>query len=245
MPIPIYFAMNRQELERCRTAPPNTAWMACHFSQADAGLSNLPPALPPGSILILNDRVPWSGNDAALCTEQLLSTALRLQCAGLLLDFERVATPAVLHLAEVLQNAAGQAGIPCAAPASYLASGGTLFHPPALCCAAPGSLAPKSETPVWLDLTPTGCCVTVTENGASVAPANPELLAQSAGQAPIFRDCVRHCHYYSRVEGHAVQFFLYETPGDCMEKCQSSDTTHIALAVALYQEFRPYLQSHA
>ena len=72
-----YLAMTAAEM--MGNAPPaeGVAWMACHFSPYSTGLCNLPHALPPGSLLILNDRTPIHGHDASrVCRE--LSQALNM-----------------------------------------------------------------------------------------------------------------------------------------------------------------------
>ena len=71
MAIPLYLAMTAREFRICKTVPANMAWMACHFSPYGTGLSNLPTSLPPGSMIILNDRTPICGHDPELIAAQL------------------------------------------------------------------------------------------------------------------------------------------------------------------------------
>ena len=64
MAIRPFLAMTAAEIRGTETLPPKTAWMACHFSPYSTGLSNLPKALPPGSMVILDDITPIHGHDS-------------------------------------------------------------------------------------------------------------------------------------------------------------------------------------
>lgn len=71
------------------TLPAQFAWMACHFDPNGNGIIDLPETLPPGCILILNDKTPYNGHNAERITQQLAECAQRYSIHGLLLDFER------------------------------------------------------------------------------------------------------------------------------------------------------------
>ena len=62
------------------------AWMACHFSSSGPGLGNLPPQLPPDSIVILDDSIPLTDQDPHRIAAQL---QLLEPLAGVLLDLQR------------------------------------------------------------------------------------------------------------------------------------------------------------
>ena len=89
MPIPCYLAMTGGEFFNADQLPDKVAWMACHYSCYGTGLSNLPPSLPEGSLIIVNDRTPPCGHDPALITEQLLQLWEAFKPIGILLDFQR------------------------------------------------------------------------------------------------------------------------------------------------------------
>ena len=86
---PFYMAMTAAEFFACEQLPAHVAWMACHFSPYGIGLSNPPTALPPGSILILNDRIPPHGHDPKRIVDQLLELVSKFRLDGILLDFQR------------------------------------------------------------------------------------------------------------------------------------------------------------
>lgn len=89
MAIRPFLAMTAAEIRGTETLPPKTAWMACHFSPYSTGLSNLPKALPPGSMVILDDITPIHGHDSETIAAQLRPRLDALECSGVLLDFQR------------------------------------------------------------------------------------------------------------------------------------------------------------
>ena len=89
MAIRPFLAMTAAEIRGTETLPPKTAWMACHFSPYSTGLSNLPKALPPGSMVILDDITPIHGHDSETIADQLHPRLDALKCSGVLLDFQR------------------------------------------------------------------------------------------------------------------------------------------------------------
>lgn len=95
-----YIAMTAAEYSNCRALPKNTAWMACHFSCYGAGLSNLPPKMQDGSMLIINDKLPPSGHDPVYITEQLLELKESSVFSCILLDFQRESDPETAQIAK-------------------------------------------------------------------------------------------------------------------------------------------------
>ena len=72
-----YLAMTAGEMSGSEFFSFPVAWMACHFSPYGTGITNRPRALPPGSMLILNDRMPVCGHDPERVARQLEETAQR------------------------------------------------------------------------------------------------------------------------------------------------------------------------
>jgi hypothetical protein len=89
MEIPLYLAMTAAEFSSCDPLPQHPAWMSCRFSSSGNGLCNLPPILPEGTLLIIDDQTPPAGHDAFLVRRQLEEILNSHLCAGLLLDFQR------------------------------------------------------------------------------------------------------------------------------------------------------------
>ena len=89
MAITRYLAMTAAEMRNISQFPEKIAWMACHFSPYSTGISNLPQTLPAGSLLILNDIIPFHGHDPQRIAHQLTDCLEQHNCAGVLLDFQR------------------------------------------------------------------------------------------------------------------------------------------------------------
>ena len=64
MAIACYLAMTAAEFSVCTSLPPHIGWLACHFSSSGPGLSNMPKALPPDSVLIVDDSTPFHDHRA-------------------------------------------------------------------------------------------------------------------------------------------------------------------------------------
>ena len=92
MAIPQYLAMTAAEMALA-PLPPHPAWMACHFSPYSTGLTNLPPKLRQGSLLILNDRTPIHCHDPERVCRELNTALHRFGCVGLLVDFQNPVCP--------------------------------------------------------------------------------------------------------------------------------------------------------
>ena len=105
MTIARYLAMTGAEMAGNAVFPDYAAWMACHFSPGGKGLSNLPKGLPPGYLLILDDSTPIQDHDPERIAAELGSCMERLQCTGLLLDFQRPGEEQARTLTEYLCQA--------------------------------------------------------------------------------------------------------------------------------------------
>ncbi len=226
-----YLAMTAAEMMGGAPLPGKTAWMACHFSPYSTGLCNLPAALPPGSLLILNDRTPIHGHDPERICRELTEALAGLQCAGLLLDFQnppcREAALLVEHLAQKLK-------FPMGASPDYAAGTAAVFIPPV-----------PTDTPIaaylerwrgkmlWLELALEGQTITLTESGAAYG-INP-----FPADAPAMADGALHCHYSIEEKQDAVVFRTWRTREDLSALILDAERLGVALSVGLYQELRP------
>lgn len=230
MEIERYLAMTAAELQQISALPPKTAWMACHFSPYSTGLSNLPEALPEGSLLILNDRTPWWGHDAALIAAQLEERITALSCRGLLLDFQRADCPEVNELAFFLSRC-----LPCPVGVSegYAdAVPGPVFLPPApLQIPLEQYLSPWKGREIWLELALSCEEVNLTGSGASTTPL-PYWALPAGGH----RDEALHCHYTIQTHEDCARFTLYRTQEDLDALLAQAQTFGVTTAVGLWQE---------
>lgn len=228
----LYLAMTAAEFLTYSSLPQNAAWMACHFSPYSTGLTNLPQSLPSGALLILNDRIPFSGHDLSRIAEQLRQTVDTLSCMGVLLDFQQPDVPMLAHLAEDL---VGTLPCPVAVPDNY-AHGidCPVFLPP---CPhhTPLSehLAPWQGRELWLDLASDSETLTLTPKGAHILPLPLGELPEGGHWDPQL-----HCHYRTETGTDFARFTLWRTKEDLETLAKEAEQLGIKTMVGLYQELK-------
>lgn len=227
-----YLAMTASEFATEQALPPNVAWMACHFSPYGTGLSNLPLSLPPGSLLILNDRIPICGHDAARIADQLAQAVETLGCRGILLDFQQPDSNELALLAAHLT-----ASLPCTVAVSHGYAQELdcpVFLPP---CPHHTSLqdhiAVWSNRELWLDLAVDAETITLTKNGAAILPLPLGVLPEGGHW-----DNKLHCHYSIENTPDSSRFTLWRTREDLENLAQEAEELGIKTLVGLFQEFR-------
>lgn len=228
MAIMAYLAMTAAEIAKTDPLPQAVAWMACHFSPYGIGLTNLPKALPPGAMLILNDRTPIHGHSPQRIAELLSERVQALGCRCVLLDMEREGIAETQALAEVLTK-----NLPC--PVGVSSGYARELECPVFLPPVPPDgtlrelLAPWQGREIWLELSLGAQALTLTERGAK----RSELSAPpSGGQV----DSALHCHYKIEMSQEKAVFSLWRSPEDLtalLEECERQGVTH---AVGLYQE---------
>lgn len=225
MPIPHYLAVTQGEFAG-GALPSPLGYLGCHFSEA--GLSGLPEALPPKSLLILDDRIPMTSQDPALILSQLQRALDALDCMGLLLDFQQPENGPQRALARLLSE---KLGLPVAAPPFYAAPECRLFLPPV----PPDqtvleALSPWSGRKIWLDTAP-GCVrLTLTKQGCARAS-----LPHSPGPGK-FTDAGLCCRYTIEKTGEGFQFTLFRDEACILAMLEQAVPLGVELAVGLYQE---------
>lgn len=228
MAIAQYLAMTAAEMQSVSPLPGSLAWMACHFSPYSTGLCNLPTALPPGSLLILNDRTPIRGHDPErVCRE--LDEALRgLRCTGLLADFQHPPTRESMELVRCLTQ---KLELPMAFPPEYAAESTVVFVPPVPTDIPIGEYLKRWKgRRIWLEAALSGQTIVLTPGGArySADPFPPEL--------PGRRDAALHCHYTIEEKENAALFRTWRTEEDLFALLEEAGRLGVALSVGLYQE---------
>lgn len=227
MAIVPFLAMTAAEMKQAPSLPPNTAWMACHFSPYATGLSNLPPSLPEGSMLILNDRTPIHGHDPQQITGILQDTIDTLGCSGLLLDLQRTDSPQTAQLVRCLSE---KIKCPVGISAPYALDGFPVFLPPIPPYTRPEVfLAPWQGWDIWLDASAEGSLIRITKQGTTYG-------ALSGGDSGSHADSLLHCHYSIRTHEDAVEFRLARTPEDLMSLFADAEKFGVTKVIGLYQD---------
>ncbi len=228
MAIPLYLAMTGMEKAHVSPLPPNIAWMSCLFSPYGRALSNLPRALPSGSLLILSDRTPICGHDHGRIFAQLEEVIGQFSCCGLLLDFEMPKNPELAELSRSLLE------LPCPVALSERYAKdltGPVFLPPV----PPDTpveeyLVPWAGREVWLEMALEQAAVEVTEKGCFPleGPGSAELSFP-------FYDEALCCHYGISLTDRAI-FHFQRQKEDLETLLTRAEALGVTKAVGLYQE---------
>ncbi len=229
MAIPLYLAQTAAEFASAQEQTPHLAWMACHFSPYGTGLTNVPIALPPKSLLILNDRTPIHGHDPKRVLETLEEAVTRLDCSGVLLDFQRA------DCCEAADIAAALLALPCPVAVSELYAQNLrcpVFLPPV----PPNKLIQThtqdwSGREIWLEAALDSICCTVTENGSAFTSA-------VAPGAPAQQDERLHCHYQIGAKDDSIVFSIWRTREDLQVLLNEAEAFGITQAIGLWQELK-------
>ena len=230
MEIPLYLALTAAEFQAANVFPNPLAWMACHFSSYGTGLSNVPNTLPPGSMLMLNDRTPIGGHDPQLVAQTLCKAAKELKCDRILLDFQRPEYP---EIPEVIEAVLKQADCPVGVSSLY-ADGfdcAVLIPPIAPHTLPKDALTPWKDRELWLELSNTETEIKVTKDGSQYTPLPRDPQEPKDHQEPEL-----FCHYRILVEDDQVLFQLGRTKEDQEALLAAVQELGVSCAVGLWQE---------
>lgn len=228
----MFLAMTAAEFAAAGTLPEYIAWMACHFSPYGTGLTNLPGSLPPGSLLILNDRIPICGHDPERITGQLLKAAETIPYCGLLLDFQRSGVEESFRLAEHLVSS-----LPC--PVAVSDNYATHLDCPVFLSPCPHHvplsehLTPWKGREIWLDLAINAEAIILTKN-------RTQIHWLPLGEIPVggYADTLLNCHYSIDVGADSAEFTLWRTCEDMRTLIEEAVKLGISNTVSLFQEKR-------
>ena len=232
MAIPLILAMTGAEISKKTVLPPFISWMACHFSPYGTGLTNLPDSIPPGSMVIVNDRTPVCGHDPELILHQLSALIEETQCSSILLDFQRPDEPQTAAITDAIVN-----GLPCPVGVSEPYARGhscPVFLPP-----VPPHIplaeyaAPWEGREVWLEAALDASRITVTPDGSTIVPLSGAVQSDAC-----HHDSELCCHYHMAVQTDRIQFHLYRTWEDLKDLLAAAEKTVITKAIGLYQELK-------
>lgn len=210
--------------------PEKLCYMALHFSPYSNGISNIPPHLPKGSIILLDDSMPADGHDPKTVAEQLKELVLRFSPAALLMDFQRPATTALEEMADAILET-----LPCSAgiTASYAKKLGcpALLPPPPANKALAEYISPWKNQGIYLEIAPEALAFTVTEAESVCArmPFTPDL--------PLV-DHRLHCHYDVKVFSDRAVFTLCRYKEDLSALAEEAKTLGALGCIGIYQELK-------
>lgn len=225
-----YLAITAAEIANAPALPERLAWMACHFSSCDAGLSNRPTQLPAGAMLILDDQMPVAEHDITRIADQMRSLVGTFGVDAVLLDFQR---PNNAHTAAVAR--ALVESLTCPVGVSDLYAAGLscpVFLPPVPpYCKIEPYLAQWGGREIWLEAALSGANITLTDKGAAVSDCG---LAPSHANA--HHDEALFCHYTTTLSDDKAEFRLFRTQDDLLSLLAHADTLGVKRCIGLYQE---------
>ena len=230
MEIPLFLAMTAAEFLGAEVLPDYPAWMACHFSSYGTGISNLPKTLPPGAMLMLNDRTPICGHDPETVAESLCDAAQRLECRCILLDFQREGYE---ELRSVIGAVLKLAHCPVGVSSLYAAE----FDCPVLVPPIPPHLLPEDAVApwkgreLWLELSSEGTAIRITESGSQYTPLSDYRPAATAHREPEL-----HCHYEITTTEDLILFRLSRTKEDQEALLNTVQKAGVTCALGLWQD---------
>lgn len=205
-----------------------TAYMACHFSPWGKGLSNLPKALPKGSILLLDDSMPPTGHDPKVVEKELRKLIEKFSISAVLMDFQgqiqNECSAMAGHLADTLpcsvavtEGYANELGCP------------VFLSPTPVNMALKDHIAPWAQQGIYLELALETTQFTVTEDGCASLPVHYK------DDLPL-ADEQLHCHYNVEVFPEKAVFTLRRTGEDLAALAQEAKQLGVLETVGLYQE---------
>lgn len=230
MALPLILAMTAAEISTSTSMPESVAWMACHFSPYGQGISNIPTRLPPGSTLILNDRMPCQGHSGDLVVQQLEATVHQFSCRSVLLDFLRPETAESVNMVHQLLQ---KLSCPVIVSQAYAHNSGcpVLLEPAPLHQPIEEYLQPWQGREIWLETALLQESIEVTRDGTVFSPQFPP-----SGFSGGFYDQNLLCHYRSEISDNRICFTLYDTRETLVEKLEKAHALGVSQVVGLYQE---------
>ena len=230
MSIPLFLAMTGQEIHQNPSLPEKIAWMSCHFSAGDAGISHIPDNMPRNSMLILDDRIPYQGHNSAMVCAHLLDTVNRHRCSHVLLDFERPPTAATLPLVrQICETMPCPVGIPIDYANDLDCPIFVPPVPPHLTLHA--YLTPWKNREIWLEVALDGSLATITDKGCQFTP-----VPYPMPEEPMHHCTELCCHYHTAVSPEQIQFSYFRTSEDLIDLQNHAAKYGVTLSIGLYQE---------
>ena len=230
MTLPLYLAMTNAEISANRLHSGRCAYMACHFSPYDKGLSNFPKIFPEGSMLIVNDQMPPQGHDPARIGRQLSQWVSDHRADCVLLDLQRPGNEETRQIvSEIL------ACCPCPVGVSHPYAKG--YDCPVFLPATPlnhtlaDHLQPWQGREIWLEIALDRLSITVDSSGS-------QFQAVPFDNDTVFphKDEALHCAYQIALSHSSARFTLQRTPENLNALMQEAAHQGVCKAIGLYQE---------
>ncbi|MBR3978351.1 MAG: hypothetical protein IKJ94_01860 [Oscillospiraceae bacterium] len=232
MPLQRYTAITNAEFYSLSQLPPKPAWMACHFSGYNSGLSNMPDTFPADSLIMLDDSAPIQGHDPQRILQELTQLCEQIKPAGFLLDFQRAGIPEAAQLAKRLCRE-----LPCPVAVSHLYAEDlecpVFLPPPPLHKPLAEHLKSWGSREIWLEIALDSVDITVTREGCQVSARGFGELPE-----PVFYHEGLFCRYHTQVLKDRVIFTLQRGQQDWEALLAQAEKLGVRCCVGLYENSR-------
>ncbi len=231
MDITRYLAVTAWEYSQATYTTP-IAWMACHFSPYETGLSNIPDNLPRDSMVILNDRTPPNGHDQGMIADQLNRLGDLFQIKRFLLDFQRENDPETISLVAFLtEKVIGSVAV-TEKYAKHCNS------PVFISCPLPHqtlsySISKWKNRELWLELGTESEIITICKNDY-----NCDIFQELSLSEKDYIDTNLHCRYRTDVFDNCVRLTLERSEKELDLLMNEAEKLGIKIAVGLFQQFK-------
>ena len=221
----MFLAMTEEEIQSISPLPSNFAYLGCHFSPAASELTGLPPVLPPGCGIILDDRYPIPDTDPDAVAKMLSKHKPQF----VLLDFQHPPTDAAMKLAAALVK------LPCPVPMPPAYGQNLtcpLFLPPVLPhVSILEYLEPWQHREIWLELALDAIQIEITAQGSRITH-----FPHAQPQEQAHTDRMLHCHYKITRREDALSFYCYRTREDITALLHSPLPANVTHTIGLFRE---------
>lgn len=232
MDINCIIAMTAAQIAHAPSLPQPIAWMACHFSRKENGLTDLPAHLPKGASLLVDDSIPINGHDPSRIAEQLTELTEKFSVDAVILDLQRPMMEENRVLATFLAEK-----LPCTVCVSAMYAETltcpVLLPPPPPHIPLRAHLAPWKGRQIWLEALLEAEEITVTAQGS-----NPRQIPLPRSQELPFADWDALCRYRFSIQEDRVVFTLARDRQMLRELLHQGSRLGVARAVGLYAQLQ-------
>ena len=226
MALPVYLALTEGEFRLPTRKPAHLVWMGIRFTESGT-LVGFPEVFPAGGILTVNDSSPLPEKCPPEAIKILQQWVEQFRPSAVLMDMQRSgAAPEVMK--------ALSRGLPCpvavSAPYADILPGPVLLPPIPLYRDPEDFLAPWAGREIWLEISPLGQVVRLTETGRDIrfAPASPEAQEHPGPCS----------HYTIRKGPDFIEFRFRRTSEDTAALFAAAEKYGVTKLFGLYWEYR-------
>lgn len=232
MDFSIYLAFTGAEWAYMNNYGGKAAWMACRFSPSGRGISGVPPALPPGSMLMLTDETPVQDHDPKQVAEEIARAVDTLGCGRVLMDFQREKSE---KYCEIVSAVAAAVRCPVGVSELYAREGDfpVLLSAPPLWTPLSQHLEKWAGREIWLEAVVEDGVVTVTGEGSRYESCPAYLPENSLIHQGL------HLRYWVQPKGQSALFHLRRDRQQLDALLQEAQALGVQTAVGLYQQLGP------